>query len=179
MRVLVVVASRHGSTLELAQAMGQTLRSRGVTAEIHGADEVPASGPGRSRTSTASSWAAPCIPSAGWSRPPGSSPKHTLALRRRPVWLFSSGAVGNPDMHLGPVELDELRELTGAREHRVFPGRLDENELDAQERRVVDELGAGGGDYRDWAAVRAWAAHVADVLTPVALSEEPIALSDQ
>ena len=179
MRVLVVVASRHGSTLELAQAMGQTLRSRGVTAEIHGADEVPASGPGSVEDFDGVVLGS-ALYSQRWLEPAAwFVAEHTLALRRRPVWLFSSGAVGNPDMHLGPVELDELRELTGAREHRVFPGRLDENELDAQERRVVDELGAGGGDYRDWAAVRAWAAHVADVLTPVALSEEPIALSDQ
>lgn len=165
MRVLVAVASRHGSTLELAQAMGEALRSHGVSAEIHQVDEIPDSGPGAVQEYDgvvlgsalyAQRWLEPAARFAAG---------RSAALRERPVWLFSSGAVGNPQMHLGPVELGELRELTGAREHRVFPGRLDENELDAAEREVVDELGAVGGDYRDWAAVRTWAAHVADALT--------------
>jgi menaquinone-dependent protoporphyrinogen oxidase len=165
MRVLVVVASRHGSTLELAQAMGQALRSHGVTAEIHGADEVPVSGPGAVEDFDGVVLGS-ALYSQRWLEPAGRfAAERSQTLRGRPVWLFSSGAVGNPDMHLGPVELDELQQLTGAREHRVFPGRLDETELDAQERQVVDDLGATGGDYRDWAAVRAWAAHVADVLT--------------
>lgn len=167
MRVLVVVASRHGSTLELAQAMGQALRSHGATAEIHGVEDVPVVGPGSvedfdgvvlGSALYSQRWLEPAVRFAA---------DRSQALRGRPVWLFSSGAVGNPDMHLGPVELDELQQLTGAREHRVFPGRLDENGLDARERQVVRELGAAGGDYRDWAAVRAWAAHVADVLTGV------------
>lgn len=165
MRVLVAVASRHGSTLELAQAMGQALRSHGVTAQIHQVDEVPASGPGAVAEYDGVLLGSALYAQRWLEQAARFATEHSAALRERPVWLFSSGAVGNPEMHLGPVELEELQELTGAREHRVFPGRLDENELDAQERQVVDELGATGGDYRDWAAVRAWAAHVADVLT--------------
>jgi menaquinone-dependent protoporphyrinogen oxidase len=165
MRVLVAVASRHGSTLELAQAMGEALRSHGVSAEIHGVDEVPESGDGAVADFDGVVLGS-ALYSKRWLEPAARFvAERSQTLRARPVWLFSSGAVGNPEMHMGPLELAELEQLTGAREHRIFPGRLDENELDAQERQVVDELGASGGDYRDWAAVRAWAAHVADVLT--------------
>jgi len=166
MRVLVVVASRHGSTLELARAMGESLQAHGVTTQIRGVDEVPLSGPGAVEDFDAvvlgsalysQHWLADAARFAG---------ERSAALRSRPVWLFSSGAVGNPSMHEGPQELSELQQLTGAREHRIFPGRLDEDELDADERSIVHELGAAGGDYRDWAAVRTWAAHVADVLHP-------------
>jgi menaquinone-dependent protoporphyrinogen oxidase len=165
MRVLVVVASRHGSTQELAQAMGQALQAHGVTAQISDVDGVPASGPG-----SVEDFDAVVLGSALYSRhwleaATRFAAERSQALQGRPVWLFSSGAVGHPSMHEGPEELAELRQLTGAREHRIFPGRLEEDELDVEERSVVAELGAAGGDYRDWAAVRAWAAHVADVLT--------------
>lgn len=165
MRVLVVAASRHGSTLELAQAMGQALRSHGVTAEVLGVDEVPAEGSG-----AVEGFDGVVLGSAlylrRWLEPATRfAAERSSALRGRPVWLFSSGPVGDPAMHQGPQELAELQQLTGAREHRVFPGRLDENELDAPEREVVESLGASGGDYRDWAAVRVWAARLAEVLT--------------
>src|SRR5215472_13980166 len=48
----------------------------------------------------------------------------------RPVWLFSSGPVGKPSgglarqMYTDPVELPLLRDATGFREHRIFPGKL-------------------------------------------------------
>ena len=165
MRVLVVVASRHGSTQELAQAMGQALQAHGVTAQISDIDGVPASGAG-----AVEDFDAVVLGSALYSQhwleaATRFASERSQVLQGRPVWLFSSGAVGNPSMHEGPQELTELRQLTGAREHRIFPGRLDEDELDVEERAVVTELGAAGGDYRDWAAVRAWAAQVADALT--------------
>lgn len=165
MRVLVVVGSRHGSTLELAQAMGQALLSHGVMAQIREADDVPASGSG-----SVEDYDGVLLGSALYSRSwlevaTRFARERSRSLQARPVWLFSSGAVGNPEMHEGPQELDELRRLTGAREHRVFPGRLDENDLDAEEREVVEELAAVSGDYRDWAAVRSWAAQIADALS--------------
>ena len=164
MRILVVVASRHGSTLELAQAMGQALQDHAVTTQIRGADDVPESGVG-----SVEEFDGVLLGSALYSQrwleaATRFARDRSQSLQARPVWLFSSGAVGNPGLHEGPQELDELRRLTGAREHRLFPGRLDENDLDVEERRVVEELGAAGGDYRDWAAVRSWAAQIAEAL---------------
>jgi menaquinone-dependent protoporphyrinogen oxidase len=164
MRVLVVVASRHGSTLELARAMVQALQTHGVTAEIRSAEEVPASGAG-SVAEFDGVVLGSALYSQRWLEPAARfATERSEALRGRPVWLFSSGAVGNPEMHLGPQELLALEQVTGAVDHRVFPGRLDEDGLDAQERKVVDELGARSGDYRDWAAVRGWAGHIAEAL---------------
>ena len=49
---------------------------------------------------------------------------HAGTLRRRPVWLFASGPVGEP---LAP-QLERRRSWAtlacGAREHRLFAGRL-------------------------------------------------------
>jgi menaquinone-dependent protoporphyrinogen oxidase len=159
MRVLVVVASRHGATGELALAMGEELRNRGLD-PMSGSPQGPDNAR-RIGTSDAvilgsalyrQSWLAPAVDLAR---------EHSGILRERPVWLFSSGPVGDPSLHEGPGELAELMELTGAREHRMFGGRLDSEDLDGQERDVVAELGAQDGDYRDWAAVRGWAGRIA------------------
>jgi menaquinone-dependent protoporphyrinogen oxidase len=50
------------------------------------------------------------------------------ALIARPVWLFSSGPVGDParklvqKMAADPVDLQTLRQLTHASDHKMFAG---------------------------------------------------------
>ena len=165
MRVLVVVASKHGSTIELAQAMGQALAAHGASPEIVSVDEVDASPSGSLSTADAVVLGSALYRQHWLEAAVQFAREHTELLLARPVWLFSSGPVGDPAMHEGPEQLPELLSLTGAREHRVFGGRLDRDELDPGEQAVVEELGASGGDYRDWAAVRRWAAQVAEALT--------------
>lgn len=164
MRVLVVVASRHGSTVELAQAMGQALRAHDVEPVVRDVAEVDTR-PGGDLVVADAVVLGSALYLRRWLEPAVRfAREHAGQLRLRPVWLFSSGPVGEPAMHEGPLELAELLELTGAREHKVFGGRLDTDELDGGEQEVVADLGASGGDYRDWAAVRGWAARLADDL---------------
>jgi menaquinone-dependent protoporphyrinogen oxidase len=86
-------------------------------------------------------------------------------LLQRPVWLFSSGPVGDPLVpEEPPIEVDALKELTGAREHRLFAGRLDKAELGLVEKAVVAAVHAADGDYRDWTEVRRFADEIADDL---------------
>jgi menaquinone-dependent protoporphyrinogen oxidase len=55
---------------------------------------------------------------------------HVAELRRRPVWLFSSGPIGEPPFPPDePHDAGSLMQLTGARSHRVFPGRLEKSRL--------------------------------------------------
>jgi menaquinone-dependent protoporphyrinogen oxidase len=61
-----------------------------------------------------------------------------------------------------------MAESTGAREHRVFPGRLDRHELGLMERAVVGLVRAHDGDYRPWPEIVAWADAIADGLTGAA-----------
>jgi menaquinone-dependent protoporphyrinogen oxidase len=165
MRVLVVVASRHGATEELGQAIAEALRGHDLEVllglptdpdladRIDGVDAVVlGSAVYRQR------WLDPAVDLIR---------AQAAALRSRPVWLFSSGPVGNPSLHDGPQDLADLMESSGARGHRMFGGRLDSDDLDRQEREIVAELGVEGGDYRDWAAVRGWAEQVAEELASV------------
>jgi menaquinone-dependent protoporphyrinogen oxidase len=70
--------------------------------------------------------------------------RHAETLASHPTWLFSSGPIGEP---LKPeagsaVKLDDVIAATGARGHRLFPGRLDRGRLGFGERTVVRTAGA-------------------------------------
>ena len=87
------------------------------------------------------------------------------ALADRPVWLFSSGPVGDPPKpDEDPVDVAELLTATRAREHRVFAGRLVRRRLRFPERAVVSALRVPDGDFRDWSEISRWAAGIADAL---------------
>ena len=60
--------------------------------------------------------------------------------------------------------------LSGARDHRLFGGRLDKGHLGFGERTVVRLVGAGDGDYRPWDDIAAWASMIARALTAVVVT---------
>jgi menaquinone-dependent protoporphyrinogen oxidase len=91
--------------------------------------------------------------------------ENASALRAKPVWLFSSGPVGEPPKpEEDPVDAEPLVTATGAREHHVFAGKIDRSGLGLGEKAIVIALRAPEGDFRDWDAIRAWAAGIARAL---------------
>lgn len=162
MTVLVTAASKHGATYEIAEMLVRELRGRSVDAEVMGLDEVvdPAayeavllgSGVYMGR------WLEEACDFVD---------SHEAALATRPVWLFSSGPLGDP-LKPAPdkaVEIDETLSKTGAREHRLFAGKLDMSRLGLGARTVAHAVHAPEGDFRDWAEITAWADHIAEALT--------------
>lgn len=163
MRVLVVHASRMGSTAEIAERIAGQLRASGL-----GAVAVPA----RDDPDPAE-WDGFVIGSAVYAGHWHSDAvdfvdRHREQLAQHPVWLFSSGPVGesavkhaSPD----PAEVGRLRKLLQPRDHRVFAGAFD--------RRNVERAGLGPassfiaarlipeGDFRDWGEIEAWATRIA------------------
>jgi menaquinone-dependent protoporphyrinogen oxidase len=159
MRLLVTAASRHGSTAEIATELGKALR--GALPGV-GVDVVPPT-----RVADLADYDAVVVGSAVYfgrwldeARLQVTS--HLPELRQRPVWLFSSGPVGDPSLPATePSDAAELAAAIGAREHVVFPGALHRELLGARERLAVRLVRADDGDYRDWPAVRAWADRIA------------------
>jgi menaquinone-dependent protoporphyrinogen oxidase len=151
MTVLVTYASRHGATTEIAEALGRDLRSHGVDAEVRSADEVDGVEPYDAVVLGSAIYLGKWLPEAT-----------ALAERcaGRPVWLFSSGPLGDP-LQPAPPELESLVQRTRAREHRVFAGRLDRASLSFPERAIVRMVKAPYGDYRDFAAVADFASTIA------------------
>ncbi|MCA3748081.1 MAG: hypothetical protein IN808_02955 [Rubrobacter sp.] len=88
--------------------------------------------------------------------------RYADALAARPTWLFSSGPIGNPPKpEEDPVDITSILDTTGAREHRVFSGKLDKGALGFGEKAIVLALRVPEGDFRDWEAIREWAQEIA------------------
>lgn len=170
MRVLVVVASRHGSTRSIAARLAVQLSARGHSTEI---DDV--SDRHHAHSVDIDQFDAAVIGSAvyegHWLRPVRRFVfQNAVELQQRPVWLFSSGPVGDDHVGVDEHHLAELRETVDARQHHVFAGRLERNELSRMERWVVDVVRADDGDYRDWSDIDAWAGSIADELDQLMLA---------
>ena len=162
MRVLVTAATRHDATREIAEAIAAGLIERGMDAETRPIDEV----------TDLAGYDAVVLGSAvymgRWLKSAHEFAERNVAdLGAVPVWLFSSGPLGNPG-HLipqgEPAEVAELTELTGALGHSVFAGRLVRARLGVLERATVRAVHAPEGDYRQWDAVRAFADEIAKQL---------------
>jgi menaquinone-dependent protoporphyrinogen oxidase len=161
MRVLVTAASKYGATAEIGQAIGEVLGEHGLDPTV-----VPPE-----RVGGLDGFDAVVVGSAvyagHWLKPARELVDRLGGeLAGRPVWLFSSGPVGDPPKpDEDPVDVAEVLAATGAREHRVFAGKLLRKQLSFPERAIVSALRVPEGDFRDWAEVRRWATGIADALT--------------
>jgi menaquinone-dependent protoporphyrinogen oxidase len=159
-KILVTAASKHGATDEIAQAIGATLRSRGLDVTVIPAEQVD-NLDGYEAVVLGSSvyaghWLKPAIELVE---------KDGAVLASRPVWLFSSGPIGDPPKpEEDPVDVAEIRAATKARDHPVFAGKLDKSKPAFTEMAIVIAFRAPFGDFRDWDEIDTWAASIADAL---------------
>jgi menaquinone-dependent protoporphyrinogen oxidase len=159
---LVTAASRYGATGEIAQAIGEVFTERGwdavvVTPEqVQGIDSFDAVVLGSAVY--AGHWLKPARELVDRSR---------KALAARPVWLFSSGPIGDPPKpEEDPVNIADIMQATKARGHRVFAGKLVKKQLSFFDRAIAAALRVPEGDFRDWKEIKAWAAEIADAQRP-------------
>ncbi len=161
-KVLVAYASKHGSTLEVAEAVDAVLQEAGLrtalreASRVHGLEDYSAVVLG-----------AP-IYMMRWNRDAHRFlRRHEQELEATPLAVFA----------LGPLHEDEA-EWTKARgvltaalaAHAVVPvavevfgGKVDPTELRFPFSKMPEE------DARDWQAIAAWAAELPRLLTPVAV----------
>ena len=99
MKLLVTAATEHGATGEIAQAIGEVLTERGLTTEIIAPADVgdvePYDAVVLGSATYTGHWLEPVM--ALVDRSGG-------ALATRPVWLFSSGPVGDPGSQARPED---------------------------------------------------------------------------
>jgi menaquinone-dependent protoporphyrinogen oxidase len=163
MAILVTYASKHGTTQEIAERITFKLRQLGKTAERRSMHNVE----------SLAGYEAVVLGSAiyygSWLKEATQFVHHHhQELNSLPLWLFSVGPLGTDvkDAEEQPKELAEFRQTLSFREHRLFFGALDHNQLSFAERMVVKAVRAPEGDFRDWKAVEDWAATIARELTP-------------
>jgi menaquinone-dependent protoporphyrinogen oxidase len=163
LRVLVVVASKHGATAELGAALARGLAdsSAGRAMGLEAVSVPVEQGPDPAEYEAVVLGSAVYL--GRWLEPARTyAAEHVAALRGRPVWLLSSGPIGEPPFPAdAPHDVGPLAQSIGARSHRVFAGRLDKSLLSFGERAMVTAMRAPIGDFRDWDAVRAWAEEIA------------------
>ena len=173
MSILVVHASKHGATREIAERIVDTLERAGQRAEARPVEQV----------GDLADFTGFVVGSAvyfgHWMKDAAAFVRDNRdLLAQRPVWLFSSGPLGTDltDAHgadvataAEPTELGELREAISPRDHHVFFGALDPAGLSFPERALRRLPAARGimpeGDFRDWAAIEEWARGIAQEMT--------------
>jgi menaquinone-dependent protoporphyrinogen oxidase len=166
MKILVAVASRHGSTYEIAEAIADEIREAGLTVDlchIHDHPHLPL-------------YDAAVIGSAVYmGRWMADATKYLEENQEElvdmPVWLFSSGPLGEDldeiEAEEQPYNIEELMAMTRAVGHQVFVGKLDKEQLGLGEKLVVRMVKAPAGDFRDWQAISDWAEEIVSALAPV------------
>jgi len=169
-KVLVSAASRHGATVEVAATIGAALQAAGHQAFVEAPAEV------ESVTGYDAAVIGSAIYVGRWQEPARDLvARHKAALSRIPVWLFSSGPLGEP---LKPAEEPQdaapLVELIGARGHRTFPGLVDKKRLGFGERALMAAVRAPEGDFRPWDEIEAWAEEIAAELRAEELRAEEL-----
>ena len=161
MKVLIVYASKYGSTVDVAAAIGETLRARGHAANVHEAGAAPAP----------DGFDAAVIGSAvymgSWLKAASAYLEaHTATLRERPVWLYGVGPLGfdDPQPAGDPAQASTLVATIGARGYVTLTGALDRGRVSLVDRLITRAVKAPDGDFRDWEAIRAWTHDIADAL---------------
>jgi menaquinone-dependent protoporphyrinogen oxidase len=166
MNILVTVTSRHASTREIGEAIADELRLAGHSVEFVAPHAVRDLSPYGAVVVGSGLYMGKWLAEGR-----GFVERHQSALAGLPVWLFSSGPLGKE--HSLPSEEakqpEALRQRINGRGHRTFAGKLDPLRIGLGERLILRMVKAPAGDFRDWAAIRAWAREIAASLAvPVA-----------
>lgn len=157
MKILVVWASRHGATTEVAEAVAEELTNAGHDVKVEEAGKV-ASIDGYDGLVLGSAvymtqWVDDMRRFAN---------KFHDELLDMPLWAFSVGLSGVPKGNVqDPVRVGPVLLRINPRDHKTFAGRLRPRELSLRERSIARLGGAVEGDFRDWDDIRDWARSVA------------------
>jgi menaquinone-dependent protoporphyrinogen oxidase len=185
MKVLVVYASRHGSTHGIAQRIADVLRTEGLEVDLAPADH--AAGVGAADAVVLGS----AVYMGTWLKEAVDFVKRNeVRLAEMPLWFFSSGPLPGSSIAKGPEtdpltdalgpedgpgsggrkKVAEITAATNPKEHRVFLGAFDPDDPPkVTSERLVRLLppvkkALPAGDFREWDAIEAWAREIAATL---------------
>jgi menaquinone-dependent protoporphyrinogen oxidase len=165
MRVLVVHASQFGATKGIAERVAAVLDRHGLSTEVYPVTELAtialADAVVIGSAVHASHWLDDATKFVY---------RHQDELKAMPVWLFSSGPLGDRAVkapQADPKEVAAFRVLLEPRGVAVFAGAYDRETAD------FSHMGLGAkfagrlmpeGDWRDWDAIDKWADSIAETL---------------
>jgi menaquinone-dependent protoporphyrinogen oxidase len=170
-KILVTYASRAGSTAEIAEAIGKTLRQDGTQVDVLPVKDVRDISPYRAVIVGSPIRASKWLPEAMQF-----VQAHRSELARKPFATFTASitlAMSNGDGYRQAVSgwIAPVRVLVKPLSEGLFPGVLDFTKLpltfDTLKLRLVVALGIfPKDDRRNWNAIRAWAESLRPLLLP-------------
>lgn len=163
-RVLVVYGTKTGCTAGIAERIGEVLAKTGVTVDVRPAEDAPDPAP----------YDAVVVGSGvrvgSWhGRVKEWVAANAAVLKNKPVAFFTACLT----MAQTPEKADEVRAYTDPLiaetgvapvEVGLFAGMNEPKRFSLPERLILKAMKAPQGDFRDWAAVEAWAQSVAPKL---------------
>lgn len=173
MNVLIAYGSRLGATEGIAKRIGEVLRMDGLVVSVQ-----PAASAG-----PIDSYDAVIVGGAVYARHWHKTAKDFVddnadMLSGMPVWLFSSGPIGDRATESPPIEAVDIAGAAArihARGHTIFSGALDRSRINGSDlggfERLVARSFVPQGDWRDWDAIEAWAHAVARELVGTRVPE--------
>lgn len=166
-RVLVVYASRFGSTREIAERIGGRLSAQGLQVDVRKVDAADDIEPYDAIVFGSPIFGQRWLAEAEtWIR------RRRGVLSGYPTWLFSVGTFGDDRRGLGPLVRHEprgsraLREVITPRDYRVFAGVIERDRWPWPSRLLYRACGGRFGDNRAWAEIDGWADSIAGSLRP-------------
>jgi menaquinone-dependent protoporphyrinogen oxidase len=162
-KILILYASRAGSTAEIANAIGQQLCSAGFSAEVRPIEQA----------STLDGYAAVVLGSAvryGTWLPEMVKfmERQKPALQKLPAAFFTVCMKASQHSASAKTEMAQYSSAARAvftpKTETFFAGKIDLAKLSFFDRLMVKAVKSPVGDLRDWAAIRAWAGELAKLL---------------
>lgn len=152
-RILVAYGTKNGSTAEIAEWIGGSLRQSGLETDVRDAADV------RDIDLYDAVVLGGALYAGRWHRDARRFVRrHDRVLVDRPVWLFSSGPLdpSASERDISPAPgVGRIAYRLDAREHVTFGGRLQEGAKGWVARQILNS--GKGGDYRDPERIHAWA----------------------
>jgi menaquinone-dependent protoporphyrinogen oxidase len=166
-KLLVAYASKHGSTAEVAEAIADELRASGVQADVAEAGKVRDLGP----------YDGVVLGSAVYMKRWRRGARQFLHrlehdLGERPLWIFSSGPVGDAETDPNwcePAKTLRRAQQLNLRDHVIFGGRVPQDPGNFVERAMLKNTPAELQDRRDFDEIRGWARQIAASVTLAAV----------
>jgi menaquinone-dependent protoporphyrinogen oxidase len=161
--ILVAYGTRHGATAEVAQVVGEVLAVGGADVAVHPLADVQTLEGYPAAVIGAPLYSAAWLPEAT-----GFVKTHQAALARMRVACFVLAIrLRLPDEGLRQAVLSAIateRVMMKPLSVGLFAGALDYARLSPIVRLQAQTKGLPEGDFRDWDAIRAWAAEVGPLL---------------
>jgi menaquinone-dependent protoporphyrinogen oxidase len=174
-RILVLHASRHGSTRQIAEHIWRTLGVHNVHADLRAAEDF----------TDPQNYDAVVLGTAvylgQWMKEADRYlEKFEAILKNKPLWIFASGPTGAGDAldlmegHDVPENIMPLLDRIHPKEIRLFHGALDRHQLNMIERLMIRVVKAPTGDFRHWEDIAEWAKEISMQLEQPVLASNPM-----